>query len=106
MRMIDRQIEQFLTNCQIKQLSKKTMKAYSQALLLMADYLQGQYKITDAEQVRAINISDYIGYLQERGKYIDKSAISYSRENEIDLTEVQFQNFSEMEWQGKMKIKL
>ena len=38
--------------------------------------------------------------------YIDKSAISYSRENEIDLTEVQFQNFSEMEWQGKMKIKL
>lgn len=32
MRMIDRQIEQFLTNCQIKQLSKKTMKAYSQAL--------------------------------------------------------------------------
>lgn len=69
MRMIDRQIEQFLTNCQIKQLSKKTMKAYSQALLLMADYLQGQYKITDAEQVRAIHISDYIGYLQERGKY-------------------------------------
>lgn len=38
--------------------------------------------------------------------YIDKSAISYSRENEIDLTEVQFQNFSEMECQGKMKIKL
>ena len=63
MRMIDRQIEQFLTNCQIKQLSKKTMKAYGQALLLMADYLQGQYKITDAEQVRAIHISDYIGYL-------------------------------------------
>lgn len=69
MYMMDRQIEQFLTNCRIKQLSKKTMKAYNQALRLMADYLREQFDITDAEKIKAIHISEYIGYLQERGKY-------------------------------------
>ena len=69
MRMIDRQIEQFLTHCQMKQLSRKTIKSYSQTMLLLADYLQKQYEITDAEQIKAIHISDYIRYLQERGKY-------------------------------------
>lgn len=32
--------------------------------------------------------------------YMDKTTIKFSRENEIDLTKVQFQSLNEMEWQG------
>ena len=78
MRMIDRQIEQFLTNCQVKHLSSKTIKSYNQALFLMANYLQNEYDITDAEHVKPLHISDYIGYLQTRGKYT--VALKSSRE--------------------------
>lgn len=69
MRIIDQQIEEFLTNCQIKHLSPKTIKAYNQSLLLMAAYLQQEHKVEDAEKVRAPHITAYIGYLTERGKY-------------------------------------
>ena len=67
MREIDRQIEQFLTHCSMKQLSKKTLKAYNQTLYLLANYLEQVHSITSAEQVKAFHISAYIGYLQERG---------------------------------------
>lgn len=72
MRIINVQIEEFLTNCQIKHLSAKTIKSYNQSLLLMADYLEFKHNITDATQVKAIHINAYIGYLQERGKYTIK----------------------------------
>ena len=38
--------------------------------------------------------------------YMDKASINYSRENEIDLREVQFHNLNEIEWQGKMDDRL
>ena len=52
MREIDRQIEQFLTHCSMKQLSKKTLKAYNQTLYLLANYLEQVHSITSAEQVK------------------------------------------------------
>ena len=57
MREIDRQIEQFLTHCSMKQLSKKTLKAYNQTLYLLANYLEQVHSITSAEQVKAFHIS-------------------------------------------------
>ena len=81
MREIDRQIEQFLTHCSMKQLSKKTLKAYNQTLYLMANYLEQVHSITSAEQVKAFHISAYIGYLQERGKYTVACSCNHTQQN-------------------------
>lgn len=81
MRSIDIQLEEFLTNCQIKHLSIKTIKSYNQSILLMADYLEHKYKITDATAVKAIHINSYIGYLQERGKYTVKIDVEQTQPN-------------------------
>lgn len=88
MRIIDVQIEEFLTNCQIKRLSVKTIKSYSQTLLLMANFLEDKYNITEAERVKAQHIAAYIAYLEERGKYTvvadEKSKQSNSPDNRTD----------------------
>lgn len=81
MREIDRQIEQFLTHCSMKQLSKKTLKAYNQTLYLLANYLEQVHRITSAEQVKAFHISAYIGYLQERGKYTVACHCNHTQQN-------------------------
>lgn len=81
MRIINVQIEEFLTNCQIKHLSAKTIKSYNQSLLLMADYLEFKHNITDATQVKAVHINAYIGYLQERGKYTVKVEVEQIQPN-------------------------
>lgn len=85
MREIDRQIEQFLTHCSMKQLSKKTLKAYNQTLYLMANYLEQVHSITSAEQVKAFHISAYIGYLQERGKYTVACSCNHTQQNYLRL---------------------
>lgn len=81
MREIDRQIEQFLTHCSMKQLSKKTLKAYNQTLYLLANYLEQVHSITSAEQAKAFHISAYIGYLQERGKYTVACSCNHTQQN-------------------------
>lgn len=66
---IDYQIEDFMTHCQTKGLSKKTMLSYEQTIKLFAKYVADNYKITDAKKVTEDMIRDYIKNLQKRGKY-------------------------------------
>ena len=62
-------MEDFLSYCQSKGLSQKTIFSYDQTLKLFCKYLEEECEITDAIFVKDQHIRDYILYLQERGKY-------------------------------------
>lgn len=62
-------MEDFLSYCQSKGLSQKTIFSYDQTLKLFCKYLEEECGITDAIFVKDQHIRDYILYLQERGKY-------------------------------------
>ena len=62
-------MEDFLSYCQSKGLSQKTIFSYDQTLKLFAKYLEVEHQITDATSVTEQVIRDYILSLQERGKY-------------------------------------
>jgi integrase/recombinase XerD len=66
---IDYQISEFMLNCQMKNLTPKTMASYEATLKLFARYLQDNYVITDAKLVKEEMVKRYILYIQERGKY-------------------------------------
>ena len=63
------QMEDFLSYCQAKGLSQKTIFTYDQSLKLFCKYLEIECGISDASLVKEQHIRDYILYLQERGKY-------------------------------------
>lgn len=65
----DYQIDGFMTSCQLKQLSKKTMESYEQSLKLFFNYLGNNFTIYTAERVRKYHIAAYIEQLKARGKY-------------------------------------
>ena len=69
MLQIDYDIDDLMTYCEVKNLSKKTLASYEQTLRLFAQYLKQEFKIEEAGQVKEIHIREYINYLQERGKY-------------------------------------
>ena len=82
MERIDFEIDDFMNNCDYKNLSRKTMKSYEQSLRLFVKYLNDRDEeekrspITKTEQIKEKDIKDYITNTKERGKYtvlIDES---------------------------------
>ena len=63
------QVEDFLTYCQSKRLSQKTIFSYDQTLKLFVKYLEVEHDIKNAAFVTDQVIREYILSLQERGKY-------------------------------------
>lgn len=55
--------------CSSKNLSRKTLSSYEQALKLFKAYLQSEFAITEVEKIQAGHLRQYIKYLNERGKY-------------------------------------
>ena len=66
---IDYDIDDFITYCEVKNLSAKTIKSYEQTLRLFAMYLKNEKHIEEAGEVKEIHIRDYVKNLEERGKY-------------------------------------
>ena len=58
-----------MLDCQVRNLSRKTMASYESTLRLFARYLQDNCMITDSKLVKEEMIKRYILYFQERGKY-------------------------------------
>lgn len=63
------QVDGFMLYCTSKNLSKKTLASYEQALKLFGMYLEKVFSITEVEKVQGNHIRHYIKYLRERGKY-------------------------------------
>jgi len=66
---IDYQISDFMSNCQMKNLTRKTMASYEATLKLFERYLLDNYIITDAKLVKDEMVKKYVLYILERGKY-------------------------------------
>lgn len=69
MEQIDYDIDDFMTYCEVKNLSKKTISSYEQTLRLFAIFLKNECKVKEAGEIKEIHIREYIKQLQERGKY-------------------------------------
>ena len=69
MHEMDLQIDDFMLECSTKGLSKKTINSYESTIRLLAEYLEKEWKIEDANEVKDLHLRSYIKYLQERGKY-------------------------------------
>lgn len=62
-------IDEFMTYCESKNLSKKTMMSYEQTLRLFSKYLKEEKNIIKITKVTEKVIREYINYIKERGKY-------------------------------------
>lgn len=69
MTKFDYEIDDFMSYCQSKGLSKKSMRSYEQTLRLFAKYLEEEKRIYSTKEVTKEAVRDYIVYLRERGKY-------------------------------------
>lgn len=69
MTKIDYEIDDFMSWCESKGLSKKSMRSYEQTLRLFAKYLEEEKNIYSTKDVTKEAVRDYIVYLRERGKY-------------------------------------
>ncbi|MEK5255940.1 site-specific integrase [Paenibacillus sp. FSL F4-0125] len=68
------QVDNFMLFCSSKNLSRKTMASYEQALKLFGHYLKQHFKIEEVTKVQTGHIRQYIKFLRERGKYSVVSA--------------------------------
>lgn len=62
-------LDSFLLYCTSKNLSKKTLQSYEQALMLFSQFLDEQYSITEVDKVKTGHIRQYLDNLGKRGKY-------------------------------------
>lgn len=69
MTKFDYEIDDFMSCCQSKGLSKKSMRSYEQTLRLFAKYLEEEKQIYSTKEVTKEVVREYIVYLKERGKY-------------------------------------
>ncbi|MFD2695351.1 tyrosine-type recombinase/integrase [Sporolactobacillus shoreicorticis] len=67
--------------CTSKNLSRKTMMSYEQALKLFFNYMENEFQIDEVAKVEKIHIQKYIQHLKQRGKY---SAVSNPETTKIN----------------------
>lgn len=67
MTKFDYEIDDFMTYCSSKNLSKKTMRSYEQTLKLFARYMEEEQDIESSKDVTREMVRSYIVYLKERG---------------------------------------
>lgn len=61
-------VEEFIFDCEIRNLTKTTIKNYKNNNLRFAKYMETKYKITNVRNVDADHVKDYIRFLLKEGK--------------------------------------
>jgi integrase/recombinase XerD len=62
-------LDDYLLNCNLRNLSSKTIKSYDQSLKLFAKYLEENFKITNIKQLKKNHVEEYISFSKDKGKY-------------------------------------
>lgn len=72
-------IEDFMEYCNLKGLSRKTMKSYEATLKLFSKFIDEEFQIMKISDIKDKHIKDYIKFTKQRGKYSyvsdDKSVV-------------------------------
>lgn len=66
--------EEFALDCELKRLSKRTIKGYYNNTVLCLTYLEKHFDVTEVEEIRTVHLKKYIQYLvgrQLRPTYIN-----------------------------------
>lgn len=66
---IEIEIDNFILYCESRNLARKTMKSYEQALRMFAVFLRKEFEVSSASSIRPNHVRSYVKYLRERGKY-------------------------------------
>ena len=66
---LDAMIQEYLEYGMSRQLRKKTLHSYEQALRMFSVWLAGETGMHEVEQIREATIRKYVLSLQTRGKY-------------------------------------
>lgn len=62
-------IEDFMEYCNLKGLSRKTMKSYEATLKLFSKFIDEEFQIMEVSDIKDKHIKEYIKFTKERGKY-------------------------------------
>ena len=60
-------LKEFLFECEVRKLSKRTVQSYRNANLRMMKYLEKEFNITELEQTHHLAIRAYIKYQTSQG---------------------------------------
>lgn len=74
----------YLQFCNYKNLSTKTIKSYSQTLLLFTTWLKEEKEIEDIRKVTKKTVEEYLAFTKERGKYSYTSSTTEEIKSNID----------------------
>ena len=58
-----------MEHCNLKGLSRKTMKSYESSLLLFSKYVEEEFQLSKVEEIKSKHVNEYIKFTKERGKY-------------------------------------
>lgn len=62
-------IDDYMEYCNLKGLSKKTMKSYESTLMLFSKYMEDEFQLSRIEEVKSKHINGYVKFTKNRGKY-------------------------------------
>lgn len=73
-------LKEFIFECEMRRLSKRTIQSYRNANLRMMKYLEQEFHITELEQTHHLAIRAYVQYQTAQGlaeTYINRNMIAY-----------------------------
>ncbi len=73
-------LKEFIFDCQLRKLSKRTIQGYRNANLRMLKFISEQYEIIELEDTNHIAIRSYVQYQTEQGlseSYINRNIVCY-----------------------------
>lgn len=73
-------LKEFIFECEMRKLSKRTIQSYRNVNLKMMKYIQNEYGITELENTHHLAIKGYIQYQTEQGRaesYINRNIVCY-----------------------------
>lgn len=60
-------VKEFIYECELRKLSKRTIKGYRNNNLQFMNYVESQNNITELEEINHLHIKEYFRYLMEKG---------------------------------------
>ena len=61
-------LKEFIYDCELRKLSKKTIKGYRNNNLRMFQFLLSEYQVSELEDVNHLMIKSYVSYLTSLGR--------------------------------------
>lgn len=78
--LLEETLEEFIFECQLRKLSRRTVQSYRNANLRMLKYIKEQYGIVELEKIHHLAVKGYIGFLTQQKLsevYINRNIVCF-----------------------------